>query len=324
MIETDVVVLGDCNADLVVNGGEVEPAFGQAERIVDEAKLTIGGSGAIFAVGAARLGLRTALVGVVGDDTFGHFMLRALRAQGVDVSGCVVDPEVPTGLTIHLCRPGDRAMLTQPGTIAGLRPDMVDRELLRSTRHVHVSSYFLQTGLWDGLSGLLDECRSAGATTSADPNWDPSGTWDQGLHELIPFLTCFLPNGQEAVAMTGTSTVETAVETLASPGVTIAVKLGSDGAVARLGGESYRTPTLAGLEPCDTVGAGDSFDAGFVAGLLSGWGVDRCLALAAACGALSVRGPGGTDAQPTREEALRALEALGRQTAQAGRAGNLT
>ena len=109
MDDLDLLVLGDCNPDLVLSGADVRPRFGQQERLVDEARLTIGGSGAILACAAARLGLRTALAAVVGDDVLGHWMLDQLAGRGVEVGGCVVDPVRPTGLTVVLSEPGDRA-----------------------------------------------------------------------------------------------------------------------------------------------------------------------------------------------------------------------
>src|SRR5690348_1855748 len=119
----DVLVLGDCNPDVVLLGGSVEPAFGQAERLVEQATLTIGGSGAIAACGAVRLGLRTALVAVVGNDRMGRLMLEAVGGRGVDVSRCIVDNDRPTGVTVVLSRGIDRAILTAPGTAAELRAD---------------------------------------------------------------------------------------------------------------------------------------------------------------------------------------------------------
>jgi len=93
----DLLVVGDCNPDLLLVGGDVEPEFGQREKLVDSARLVVGGSAAIAACGAARLGLDTAFVGTVGTDIFGTFMLDALADRGVDVSGCIVDREQPTG-----------------------------------------------------------------------------------------------------------------------------------------------------------------------------------------------------------------------------------
>ena len=151
----DLIVLGDCNPDLVLHGGDVEPQFGQAERVVERAELTIGGSASIMACGAARLGLRTGLVSVVGDDPLGRFMLGELEQRNVDVSGVVVDGTATTGVSVVLVKDEDRATLTALGSIAALSAEHVDRGLLHSARHVHVSSFFLLHALRPDLPSLL-------------------------------------------------------------------------------------------------------------------------------------------------------------------------
>ncbi len=306
MADLDLLVLGDANPDLILTG-DVVPAFGQAEKLVDEARLVVGGSGAITACGAARLGLRTAFVGVVGEDVFGRFMLDALAARGVDVSGCVVDPERPTGVSVVLSRPEDRATLTATGTISDLRGELVDRSLLSRARHVHVSSYFLQPRLAPDLPELLEAARAAGATTSIDPNYDPAERWDGGLLEALSHTDLFLPNSLEARAIGGSEDVDIAAEVLAGRARIVAVKFGQGGGLAISGDEVVRSEAVPAAV-VDTTGAGDSFDAGFIAGMLAGWPLARCLALAVACGSLSTRGVGGTAAQPSLLEGLEALE----------------
>ena len=343
MDDFDLLVLGDCNPDLVLSGADVRPRFGQQERLVDEGRLTIGGSGAILACAAARLGLRTALAAVVGDDVLGHWMLDQLAGRGVEVGGCVVDPVRPTGLTVVLSEPGDRAILTAVGTIAALRVEDVDPDRRRAARHLHVSSYYLQTALRPGLDRLFRQARSEGRGTSVDPNWDPAEAWDSGLHALLPHTDCLLPNAEEAMRIAATAApatrpvdptgavaesgavaeggavangavtggVEAAAGALAAAGPLVAVKLGAAGALAAAPG-GRRTvraavPPAAAGTVADTTGAGDSFDAGFLYGHLSGWPLDRSLALGCACGALSTRAAGGTAAQPTLDEALRTL-----------------
>jgi sugar/nucleoside kinase (ribokinase family) len=303
--DLDLLVLGDCNPDLILRGEAVAPAFGQAERLIDAADLTIGGSGAIMACGAARLGLRTAIVGVVGDDEFGRFMVRALRERGVGTAGLVVDPRARTGLSVILSRDQDRAILTFPGAIAALEPGAIDAGLLARARHVHISSFFLQPALARGLGPVLAEVRRRRGTTSVDPNWDPSERWDGGLRELLAGIDVLLPNAVEAVRIAGGGDPCEAAVRLAELGPLVAVKLGADGALAARAGAapvSVRAPVVAGAG--DAIGAGDSFDAGVLAALLDGQSVERALALGCACGALSTRAVGGTAAQPTLAEAL--------------------
>jgi sugar/nucleoside kinase (ribokinase family) len=345
MTDFDLVVIGDCNADLLISGGDVTPAFGQQERLVDAANLAIGGSGGIFAAGAARLGLRVAMAGVLGDDILGRFMRESLGERGVDLSAVRTHAKLPTGLSVHLLRGDDRAIITNPGTIPELRAENIDVDLLRSARHVHVSAYFLQTGLWAGLPALLRVAREAGATVSLDPNWDPSGTWDQGLIAATGLVDMLLPNETEAIELAqarsraagrpssgdagdgavATSSadrpagVEDAARTLAAAGPAAVVKLGADGAIAALpDGQFIRVPAVPGVSPVDSVGAGDSFDAGYLAAALWGWDTRRSLALGAACGALSTGAVGGTAAQPDRDAAVALAATLVDETTMTG------
>jgi sugar/nucleoside kinase (ribokinase family) len=297
----DLVVLGDANPDLVLRG-DVEPAFGQAERLVDDARLTVGGSGAIAACGAARLGLRVAFCGVVGDDAMGRFMRDELVARGVDVGALRSDSERPTGVTVVLSRGQDRAILTHPGTIAALEGSMVDPALLRETRHVHVSSFFLQDALAPDLPRLFDEARAAGSTTSVDPNWDPAERWDGGLLDVLDRTDVFLPNDAEVTRIARVDDVEEAARSLATRADLVVVKTGAEGAVAVHAGDDAVRVRPEPLDTVDSTGAGDSFDAGFLAAALEGRPLEEALAFGAACGALSTRAIGGVDAQPDRGE----------------------
>jgi sugar/nucleoside kinase (ribokinase family) len=306
----DLLVLGDCNPDLILAADNLEPQFGQAERLVDMAALTIGGSGSIVACGAARLGLRTTLTGIVGADLFGKFMLQALADRGVDTGGIVVDSSVRTGVTVILDRRSDRAILTFPGPIASLTAGAVRRELLQRARHVHVSSFFLQTALSPDLPELFALAKQSGASTSIDPNWDPAERWDSGLEAVLPYTDVFLPNAQEAMQIAGSSSSESAARALADQGPIVAVKLGPEGALGvPPSGELIRVAPISGVDPVDTIGAGDSFDAGFLAGLLRSESIEQALSLGCACGGLSTQATGGTAAQPMLDEALAALEA---------------
>jgi sugar/nucleoside kinase (ribokinase family) len=298
----DILVAGEINPDLILSG-DVTPAFGQVEQLVDSADLTIGSSSAIFTCGAARLGLKVAIVGVCGEDFFGRFMLDELARRNVDVSGVIVDPLQATGLSVILNRPpGERAILTHMGAINQLRAEQVNRSMLEKARHLHVASYFLQTALQPGLVELFRTAHALGLTTSLDTNWDPGGTW-HGLEELLRQVDVFLPNQNEALAISRTSTLEGALQVLSRKCPVVAVKCGREGAQARRGLERAQAAALP-IPVVDTVGAGDSFDAGFLYGWLHGWSLEKALKLAAACGSLSTRTAGGTNSQPVLEEAL--------------------
>ena len=307
MSALDVLVLGDASPGLVLSGSDVDPEFGQQEKLIDRALLTVGGSGAIFACAAAKLGLAVGLCGVVGDDAFGHFVRDELRDRRVDVRGLTVDRSHATGVTLVLSRGEDRAVLTAPGTSALLSGAHVDLDLMRSARHVYVSSYFLQRALQPDIASLFDEAHSAGATTSLDPNWDASDSWNGDLLGLLPSVDVFLPNSAEARRITGIDDIDVALESLAGRGGVVAIKFGDGGGMVQgSGGDAIRVPGIS-VEVVDTNGAGAAFDAGFLAGWLEGWAAERALALANVCGGLSCTAAGGTDGQPTMDEALARL-----------------
>lgn len=301
----DLLIPGEINPDLILSG-DAEPQFEQVEKLVDSAILTIGSSSVITACGAARLGLRVAFVGVCGDDVFGRFMLDEMQKRGINTSAVIVDPNQATGLTVILNKGNDRAILTFPGAIASLRAEDIPDDLLRQTRHLHVASYFLQDALRPGLSGLFARARALGLTISLDTNWDPSGQW-QGLLELLPLVNIFLPNAAEACALTGEENVEIAANKLSARVETLVIKLGAEGALGVHAGQTVRVPSIP-VQVVDTVGAGDSFNAGFLYGYLRGWPLEKALRFANVCGALSTTASGGTDAQPTVEQALSFIE----------------
>ncbi len=310
--DIDVLVLGEINPDVIVRAPDPRPTFGQVERLVDSIDLVIGSSSAIFACGAVRLGLRTAFVGVVGDDPLGRFMLEAMRMRGVDVTACRVDEAVPTGASVILTTGADRAILTASGTIPLLRDEDVPDALVERARHLHVGSVFLLDAFRPRLAGRLRAARLAGLTTSVDANWDPRETWDGGLLDALAETDVFLPNAAEATRIAGTDDVEAAARALVARGPrVVAVKCGTDGAIAvERDGTLTRVPALA-VDAVDTTGAGDSFDAGFLAGFLDGRAIQDCLALGVAAGSLSTLGIGGTEAQPTLHSAESAARAAG-------------
>lgn len=300
----DLIVLGDCNPDLILSG-DVVPAFGQVEKIVEGGHLVLGGSGSIVAAGASRLGLRTGLVAAIGDDALGRFQGEALEWRGVDISGLIRDPARPTGISVILSKGEDRAILTAIGTIDSLSCELIDRGLVAAARHVHVSSYFLMPKLRNGLTHLLAEAHAAGTTISLDTNWDPSGSWDDEIAEVLALVDVFLPNLNEAMQLTGAVDASAAASALvqSTSGGTVAIKLGGDGALALSAGARAEASAME-ANVVDTTGAGDSFDAGFLTGWMSGWPLERSLRLACACGSLSTEALGGTEAQPTLAEAF--------------------
>ncbi len=310
----DILVIGEVNPDVIVSDPDPRPAFGQVERLVREIHLTIGSSSVIMACAAARLGLRVAIVGVVGEDVFGRFMVDAMRGHGLDVSAVRVDPDAPTGASVVLSDGRDRAILTARGTIGSLTAEDVSPALLARARHLHIGSWFLQSGLRPGVRGLLAAARDAGLTTSLDPNWDPDERWDSGLRDLLPGLDVVFPNDAEAIAIGGADDVEAAAVALARAGADgrgggplVVVKRGREGAFIASADGVVESVGAYPVDAADTTGAGDAFDAGFLAGWLEGRSQADTLRLAAISGALSTRAVGGTEGLASRADLDAAL-----------------
>ncbi|HEX3929276.1 MAG TPA: carbohydrate kinase family protein [Nocardioides sp.] len=305
----EVLVVGDLNPDLVLTG-DVVPRFGQAEQLLDAASLVVGGSGAITAHGLARLGRDVALLAAVGDDDLGHVMTTRLAAAGVDSGLVLVRAGVPTGVTVVLSRGDDRSMLTLPGAVDTLTADEVvgaATGLVGSgLRHVHVASYFLQPGLARDLPAVLVELRGLGLTTSLDTNADPADRWE-GVDALLPHLDVLLPNRAEALALGDDSDPRRAAVALAARGPLTVVKVGSRGAFAATADGELVEEAGSPVEAIDTTGAGDTFDAAFLAAWLDGAGLATALHRAVTAGGHSVLHTGGTAGQPTTAE----LEAQG-------------
>jgi len=296
---TRVLVAGDANPDLVLRG-DVTPRFGQAEQLLDEAALVIGGSAGITAHGFARLGRPTSLVAVVGADAFGERARQALEAGGVDTSAFRVDPAVPTGLSVILSRPEDRAILTLLGTIPALSADDVRAAVTAvAPAHVHVSSYYLMNAdFLAALPAVFRELRAAGVSTSLDTNDDPAREW-RHLSELLPHVDVLLPNESEARGLGGDQDPRSAATALAARGPLVVVKAGGDGAFAATPDGALVDCPGTPVPVVDTTGAGDTFNAAFVDAWLAGRALEECLARGVRAGALAVGATGGTAGQPT-------------------------
>ena len=312
--EPDLLVIGDCNPDVLVLGDDVVPEFGQQEKLVGSISLVVGGSAAITAVAAARLGLRVSLAAVVGADPAGEFMLAQLASEGIDTQAVIVRPGLATGMTVALSNGADRAIITATGAMTSLTADDVPRALLAGARHLHVSSYFLlEQSLGPGLAGLLAEARACGTTTSLDTNWDPAGRWggDQ-LREVLAQTDVLMPNAEEACRLSGQPTVEAALPVLTSAVAKVVIKLGASGALSADGSLLQRVAPPDGLagELIDATGAGDCFNAGLIAGLLRGLDLAAATRLGCAAGSASTRAAGGTAAAPNLAAALTLAETV--------------
>jgi len=298
----DIAVIGDVNPDLILTGKDIIPEFGQVEKWIDDAELTIGGSAGIFAVGAAKLGLKVTFIGKVGDDHFGHFMKDRMTAQGIDVSGLVIDPSVKTGLSISLSDGNDRAILTFGGSNLLLNFQDIDFEIVAQSRHLHSGSFYLLNNIRQDLAIIYKKAKEMGLSTSIDTNYDPKEKWEDDIFNVLDYTDVFLPNMTELMAISGEKDPDSAIRHLTkNRNLLVAVKNGEDGAFAEKDKVRYSAETIQ-VKPVDTTGAGDSFDAGFLFGFLNGLEIEKSLRIGCICGALSTLGIGGTSAQAGRED----------------------
>ena len=290
----DVTIAGELNLDLILHDvpEELPP---ERELLISDLNLTLGSSSAILAHNLAALGSRVGFASCIGRDQFGEIALERLGAAGVDVSRVAVLDHRKTGMTVILHRDAWRNMLTYPGTIFDLRMEQLDFDYLASARHFHLSSFFLQRGLREDVPKLFERLKAAGLTISLDCNDDPDDRWDAGLREALAYVDVFLPNAREAMRLTGANEVSTAVKELARLVPLLVVKLGAVGALAHRGEQEWFSPARK-VAVVDAVGAGDSFDAGFLHEYLRGSEIETCLVSGNLAGALSVTRAGGTEA----------------------------
>jgi sugar/nucleoside kinase (ribokinase family) len=229
-------------------------------------------------------------------------MLNAMQERGIDTSRVIHNPNQQTGFSVILNRGADRAIITYMGTINTLQANQISDDFLQQGRHLHIASYFLQTALQPGILSLFSKAHQFGLTTSLDVNWDPSEKW-QGVSDILPEVDVFLPNAAEALSITGTHSLKKALKKLGEIVSYVVIKTGAKGGVAKHG-ENIAEAAALPVEVVDTIGAGDSFNAGFLYGFLHKWDLQKSLQLGVICGSLNTTGQGGTDNQPALQQAM--------------------
>ena len=302
--ESDVLVIGELNMDLIFSGVESFPELGK-EKIARGMNLTLGSSSAIFAANIARLGVNVEFCGMIGNDEFKGEIVETLQEYGVDTSLIKFSDQFKTGLTVIIQQPEDRAMITYPGAMEKFSLADIPDHAFQQARHMHVSSLFLQPALKNDLFAIIDKAKSNGMSVSIDPQWDPDEKWDLDVMKLLQNIDFFLPNEAEFLHLTASETVEGGVQKLKNTsGGAVIIKRGINGATFLSDGDSDTIPTFINEHPVDAVGAGDSFDAGFIYRFLRGDALRECVQFANLTGAVSTTQAGGTTAITSLEEVL--------------------
>src|SRR4051794_26358627 len=292
-----ILVIGELNVDIVATGLRSVPEMG-AEILAEKCELTLGSASAIFAAGLAKLGHHVTFFSHVGQDYFGDFCLNALKQSGVSTRHVARRAEEKTGVTIALSGKRDRALVTYAGAIATFKADVINQTVMSKHDHLHLTSYYLQTGLRPSFAQLFQQAKASGLTTSFDPNSDPRDKWDRNIDAVLKYTDVLFVNEREAMKLTRSNTLTEAVKSLGARVNCAVVKRGARGASA-IQNERVFNDRGFRVRAVDTTGAGDSFDAGFLSAYLRKAPLAECLQIGNACGALSAMSIGGTAGQPT-------------------------
>ena len=293
--EFDILVIGELNVDLILNGLPSLPEEGK-EILADQMTLTLGSSSAIFASNASTLGNKVAFLGKTGTDQFGDLVFKSLNDKDVDTQFIIRSSTDKTGATIVLNFDEDRAMVTYPGAMETLSVDDINNEQLLKARHMHVSSIFLQPAIKKDIVSIFRIAKDLGLTTSLDVQWDPAEKWDVDLEALLPLVDVFLPNETELRALTGEKDLEMAIEQIKPFINTVAIKMGNKGSRGVTKNKDITEEPFLNKEVVDAIGAGDSFNAGFITGFLAGKSLSDCLKYGNLTGAVNTTASGGTGA----------------------------
>ncbi|MGN0191599.1 MAG: carbohydrate kinase family protein [Candidatus Cryptobacteroides sp.] len=295
MKKYDILALGELNIDLLLNNISGFPQIGK-EIFAGAMNLTLGSSTAIFAANAATLGAKVAFLGMVGADAYGDLVKASLRERGVDVSNIMEVQEAATGLTVILNYGNDRANVTYPGAMSLMGVRHISPELISRCRCVHISSIFLQRTLHDEIFEIVKLVKSAGASLSMDVQFDPEEKWDFDWRAILPMVDIFLPNEQELMCITGERDVESAMEAI-RPYINAAViKMGTKGSCLITRESKTMLAAVLNDEVVDAIGAGDSFNAGFLTAFVAGKSLEECQRTGNLTGAVNTTASGGTGA----------------------------
>lgn len=300
MKKFDIIALGELNVDLLLNRICGFPEVGK-EIFAKEMTLTLGSSTAIFAANAASLGAKVSFLGMVGNDDFGAFVRTSLEKRGVDTSNLIEVSTAATGLTAILNYDQDRANVTYPGAMSIMGVKDIRPEVIAQAKHVHISSIFLQETLHKDIYEIVKLVKDNGATLSMDMQFDPEEKWDFDYKKILPLVNIFMPNIQELTAVTGKKTLEEAVAEVRPYINVLVVKMGSKGStVVTKEGEKF-LPAMLNSNVVDAIGAGDSFNSGFITAFVQGKDLEYCQYLGNLTGAINTTAAGGTGAFTSKE-----------------------
>lgn len=296
-----LLVLGELNIDLILNDIQGFPSIG-TEITAEDMNFTLGSSSAIMASNCASLGISTSFCGMLGKDDFGRFIIQELQSRKVDTSLIEQTSEAKTGITIVMNYDQDRANVTYCGAMDLLTPERIPWDAIKDYDHLHLSNFFLQKGIRNSVVEIFKRAKAAGLTTSLDMQWDPQEKWDFDYQTCLPLVDFFLPNEAELKALTAMDDIDRAIEHLRPFINILALKRGNKGGRVIQGDTVLDAPPFLNDHFVDAIGAGDSFNAGFIEKYLQQASLEDCLINANLIGSLSTTAAGGTGAFTSKAE----------------------
>lgn len=304
----DVITVGELNVDLILNNIDGYPEVGK-EKMAGNMTLTLGSSSAIFASNLSSLGASVSFLGKIGNDMFGELVKNSLSRKGVDISYMIHEPGLATGVTVVLNYDEDRANVTYGGAMEALTISDVSDEALKSARHMHFSSLFLQSGIKRDMVGLFKRAKEFGLATSLDTQWDPEEKWEFDYKGLLPFVDLFMPNATELILLTKSGSIGEAIEKIRPYSNHIVIKNGNKGSIlVKKDGIERNSPNFLNTNVVDAIGAGDSFNAGFIFKFIQGASLEECQRFGNLTGALNTTGSGGTSAFSSRDKIIKSVK----------------
>ncbi|UCE00795.1 MAG: sugar kinase [Chloroflexota bacterium] len=304
-----VLCLGILVADVVGRPLRTVPEPGRLV-LVDEMGLYTGGCAVNAATALALLGLPVEVIGKVGADPFGDFVIDAMQNRGIGTRGVIRDQSVGTSVTMVMVDPdGERRFVHYIGANARLTEADIDLKLLDGASILHIGGSLVLPGI-DGepTANLLRYAQKKGLTTFLDTVWDDTGRWMTLLGPGLPYIDYFIPSLPEAQAVTGLIEPEEVAQALIEHGVgVVALKMGADGCLVKSPDETLRMPAFD-VDVVDATGAGDAFAAGFIAGIWHRWTLEKTAQFASAVGALCVTGAGATGGVRSLSETMQFIE----------------
>jgi len=293
----EVACVGILCADVLAKPVDKLPEKGKLE-VIDTLQLQVGGCATNAAIGLSKMGIKTALIGKVGDDGFGRFLQEVLNSGKVDISGLKVDGGVPTSASVvTISRDGERSILHCLGSNSRFSFEDVNTEIVRNSKILFIAGTFLMPEFdGEGTERLLKLAVDSGKVCCMDTAWDSTGQWMDKIKGSLVYLDWFLPSYEEARELSKEDKPEDMARLFQTKGVkNVVVKLGKNGCYVKPASkEGFYAPTYNDVQVVDTSGAGDSFCAGFLTGLVKGWDVNMCAKFANAVGSHCVMEIGTT------------------------------